>query len=757
MATTINTINVGGVDKEIEDTFARSNSSYAINTADSAVEAIEALTTRVDQIIAPSGQAPNPAEVTDARIGYDGVTYSSLGNAIRNQFEDLEEALKNDGTLDIFPLLNTVTSATTFNGITATPKNNGSFTLNGTATAAWNLVFFNVNIENLHIKKGDDLIFSIIGEKADAVALELFYQPSGGSLTYVTGLHAKSNYAYTVPSNCSKLYLRVNVSNGVTVSNVNIRVNVYKKSAVTPQDQLFWLDAGTDMNTIKKSGVYGLASNRNYVNPLLPNAESGILVVNQGGGYCFQFAWSSRAYELYKRAYFNGTWTEVTNLNMLDGRTVNGKESIANNVDFNDVIDAGVYAINDSTTNPNRPFSGAGVLVVFRTQSHIIIQMAIPWSADSVLLRRHYALQETWTNWNGLSGGGGSINEYTFNEYQNTYSITATPSITTDVNNWLQPTGNQNDVSGAIMTLLQTGCCQLAPGDFYVDPNKIEMPEGSTLRGCGNSSKIILKGSSDGFAIKMGSRTQISDLTINGGGTRQATVGGRHAILWQGNYTQSRDDYTQPRFGFIDNVRISGFTGGGITCYDTGYATFNNLHATNVYIESCSAGINISYWSEYHQFTNVHTQNCTFGCINNGGNNVFTNCDFSGSTDTAFLIDNSSEQSPNSAHGSCVACVFNHTGSNQGTGIHIIGTHNGFVFDGCQIFFSKIILENNYGTSFTNCNFGQSNCNIVITGGGLTLFANNLHQGAPTISITGNSNVHFSNCYVRDTGAIVSA
>lgn len=46
-------------------------------------QAIAAVDARVDNIIA--GKAPSAAEVTDARLGADGVTYDSLGDAIREQ------------------------------------------------------------------------------------------------------------------------------------------------------------------------------------------------------------------------------------------------------------------------------------------------------------------------------------------------------------------------------------------------------------------------------------------------------------------------------------------------------------------------------------------------------------------------------------------------------------------------------------------------------------------------------------------------
>lgn len=51
------------------------------------------LQAEIDQIIAPTGEAPSAAEVQNARIGVDGTTYDTLGNAIRTQVSDLKNAL----------------------------------------------------------------------------------------------------------------------------------------------------------------------------------------------------------------------------------------------------------------------------------------------------------------------------------------------------------------------------------------------------------------------------------------------------------------------------------------------------------------------------------------------------------------------------------------------------------------------------------------------------------------------------------------
>ena len=53
---------------------------------------INVLDSRVDQIVAPSGEAPSAAEVSDARVGADGTTYTSLGDAVRGQVTDLTHA-----------------------------------------------------------------------------------------------------------------------------------------------------------------------------------------------------------------------------------------------------------------------------------------------------------------------------------------------------------------------------------------------------------------------------------------------------------------------------------------------------------------------------------------------------------------------------------------------------------------------------------------------------------------------------------------
>ena len=305
--------------------------------------------------------------------------------------------------------------------------------------------------------------------------------------------------------------------------------------------------------------------------------------------------------------------------------------------------------------------------------------------------------------------------------------------------------------------LTQNGVCRLGVGDFYV--SGIDMPTGSMLIGSGAQTRVILNGSGS-YAVKLSDSNKVSDMSIVGSVTEitpAGSIGTRHGVLFCGNYTQTQSTAQQPCYDMLDSLWITDFSGGGITCYDTGYGSRSFLSADNINIMRCGAGINVSYWSEFHRFTNVRTNLCYYGCINNGGNNNFVNCNFS-SCKVGFLMDNASGQSPNNSHGSVVGCTICHSDSSvaDGAGIKILNCNNGYIFTGCQIFDSKIEIRDTAGVVISDCNFGASNCDIAVSGGGLVLFANNVHQGTPAITVQNNNLVKFANCYNRTSGAAIS-
>ena len=283
----------------------------------------------------------------------------------------------------------------------------------------------------------------------------------------------------------------------------------------------------------------------------------------------------------------------------------------------------------------------------------------------------------------------------------------------------LRPTGDKSDRAPEIEKLLQEKhVCILSAGTFFV--SGVKMPPHSTLCGLGEATTVILlEEVEEGTAVSMNDRCSVKNLTFLGAEgemPRPETLGKRNAIGFIGDAVKKDDCARQIKDGAIDACNVYSFSGGGIYCLDTGYNVSCCLSATNCHIHNCGAGIYIPHFSEYHKFTNIVCTRNLYGCINNGGNNVFTACAFDGNTE-GFLIDNSDGLAKNNAHGSAVACTFNHTNQNEGVGIRILGSAPGFVFSACQLFFSKIVVENSGGIQFDHFNCGRG-VSITVKGGG---------------------------------------
>ncbi len=120
----------------------------------------------------------------------------------------------------------------------------------------------------------------------------------------------------------------------------------------------------------------------------------------------------------------------------------------------------------------------------------------------------------------------------------------------------------------------------------------------------------------------------------------------------------------------------------------------------------------------------------------------------------------------NTGHGSVIGCQFNHCGTGNGIAIKANKMVSGFVFSGCQLFASRVEIENSIGIAFHGCNFGGTNgvngYQIdVINNDGTNrvlmidncIFANDLVLS--TTNTSGTTTVIVNNCY-KQNGTLIT-
>ncbi len=312
----------------------------------------------------------------------------------------------------------------------------------------------------------------------------------------------------------------------------------------------------------------------------------------------------------------------------------------------------------------------------------------------------------------------------------------------------LFPSGDTTDRALEISAILSDhGCCELMPGDYYV--SGIAMPDDSMIIGHGLQSRIILLAGGTN-AVTLHSRNTVKNLAILGDTsdiTLPISAGTRSGILYEG--TGETSIYVG---SIIDGCYFKNFDLAAMTFNNTGYGTDSGCMVSNCLIDNCYYGINIPLLGEFNKFSNVRVTHCHIGCLDNGGNNVFTGCGFD-ANDQQLLMDNTDGTRTNNSHGGFIGCTFNHSLNNAGTAIEIIGMTTGEIFSGCQIFYGGIVITNGYGFVFDSCNFGK-NTPISITCDGLVMFANCMFRSASNSPITVSSShperIKFVNCFTKE-------
>lgn len=438
--------------------------------------------------------------------------------------------------------------------------------------------------------------------------------------------------------------------------------------------------------------------------------------------------------------------------------------------DANEARRNGLYfvSVGDGFEYENFPYeAAAGWLEVECIGEHTdtgVLQIFYPWNATNYDVQWRTSQRGIWTEWKQLGSGGGGGGDTII---ENTYNITTSPHITTDDNGWLQAVDTdtasetgKTDMTGAIMSMLtDTGYCKLSKGIFYVS-GSIDMPEGSTLEGCGEDTIIrLLSSTESGYCVKVTKFNTVKGIRFSGGRSDYeptSTIGTRNGIHYTANADGTGASMPAIEQCVIDNCWFENFSGSAIYCSNTGGSVGKPLMVSNCFINRCTAGINIAYYSEYQKYTNVVVTHCYYACINNGGNNVFTACTFHGT------IGFSMDGSRNSAHGSVVGCTFNHIDNwnrpsthGGGTAILISNAANGFIFTGCQIWYGAIDVRGSRGIAFSDCLFGGNSPEISVTGSLPAFFANCIFHATPTLNV--NESTKFDNCYLDEDGSPITA
>lgn len=388
-------------------------------------------------------------------------------------------------------------------------------------------------------------------------------------------------------------------------------------------------------------------------------------------------------------------------------------EVLPNNSDFDNLKENMRIFFGNGYTYANTPIS-EGYLEVTAYTTGLITQQVHTLQGRSWLFRAFYS--NRWHDWNPEQ-------MFIMPEYLPADDATAVLSAMLNASKYVK----------------------LGAGTCIIDG--LQLPTGAMLEGCGDQTVLKLKNnSSANYAVRMTGRNTISNLRIIGADSEYTpviTVGTKNGIELTGSNVFTNK---------INNVSVSNFDGRGIYLYDTGPNHRDCALLNNIFISNCCIGLSINN-SEYCRANNINIYNCYFACVNNAGNNIFTGCTFHGFQ--CFVIDNTSSEYPNNGHGSCIGCTFNHAMGSPITGDYAIlmkHCENGFLFSGCQCFFSRVDISDSKGIMFTGCEFGDKqviriiDCTEAQLNGCIFI---NASGELPTIQRT-SSSLQVLNCYTKD-------
>lgn len=740
------------------------------------------LQNQIDQIeISASAEAVVAPEVTAARVGADGESYSTLKERIDSENVDIKNSFSQNVVEVISEAERNYTDATIEN-LTFDWLDYKTVHITGNGNNA--LQTYTIYIDNTQLPKnieaGKKYVLNIKG--AVKCTADIFTVAVSGDNTWREAYKkVKEQTVITIPDDAVGLLFRVGAWNVTGEIDETIEITIVEATeGLIPviMNRNISVSKSTNpvqsLDDVNESCVIFIESNSGVPSvPDSPTVPAYVMTICYNNNIKLQVCYPYNNTDKIKyRNNRAGTWSAWTSL-ADENDTSKAVTSLgvlayndANNIDTNCFIFVGSSAGQPSMINTPVFPCWIETIGVGTTVDSIISQVCYPYNDNTTLYRR-VKKQGTWTSWTAIVGGGTETieQEISRDTYNNTYNITTSPTITTSTNGWLQAVdtdtadeSNKTDMTGAIMSMLNdTGYCHLSEGIFYVS-GSIDLPSGSTLEGCGNKTIIrLLQSVESGYICRVKEYSTIKNIRFSGGYNQldisTSNIGGRKGIIAIGNRDGQTPSVTPTviKCCQISNCWFENLDS-GIYGYNSGGGLEQGLIVSDCYITRCKAGINLDYWVEYCKFSNIVTFQCYYACINNGGNNVFTGCTFHGVI--GMQIDDSAGTKTNNAHGSVIGCTFNHIDNmnhpetlGNGYAIKVIDADNGFVFSGCQIWYGKVYVESSKGVQISDTLFGGAP--VLETVGSDTVFLNGCIFGAALTKSTG-SPVIFNNCYKFD-------
>lgn len=254
----------------------------------------------------------------------------------------------------------------------------------------------------------------------------------------------------------------------------------------------------------------------------------------------------------------------------------------------------------------------------------------------------------------------------------------------------LAGSSSSHDCTAAFASALATGLpIELGWDRTYYLPSTVSLPAGATVYGKGYNTVLFTDQNTDVFNVT-GASVTIQDVrflgnwntataTSNQNGIRNGTTGGGAAGF--------------QNFRGI-NLVFDHLNGAGLyTANDVG--SFQGNYLANPQFLTCAVGFLSDTTGEYWAIEGIQANGCSIAVSIKGGN-----CNLNGGHITGNAIGVQLLAGSNDAHGSVTGVLINH---NTFHCLDIGGIANGFLFEGCEVYYGNIFVQGAQGLIFRDC------------------------------------------------------